>query len=179
MSQINDFLVMLYGYLGGHTWFMFLLIGTGIFFTFYLGFPQLRYFRHAIRITAGKYDHSHDVGDTSHFQSLSTALSGTVGTGNIAGVALAIHLGGPAALFWMLVTAAIGMCTKMVEVSISHKYRDILPDGSVSGGPMYYMKETAEHNYKKRKGDKDRSYPRPSSPLLPFCHHSEPVICPR
>lgn len=132
---------MLDGYLGGHTWFMFLLIGTGIFFTFYLGFPQLRYFRHAIRITAGKYDHSHDVGDTSHFQSLSTALSGTVGTGNIAGVALAIHLGGPAALFWMLVTAAIGMCTKMVEVSISHKYRDILPDGSVSGGPMYYMKK--------------------------------------
>jgi alanine or glycine:cation symporter, AGCS family len=81
------------------------------------------------------------VGDTSHFQSLATALSGTVGTGNIAGVALAIHLGGPAALFWMLVTAAIGMCTKMVEVSISHKYRDILPDGSVSGGPMYYMKK--------------------------------------
>jgi len=132
---------MLDGYLGGHTWFMVLLIGTGIFFTVYLGFPQLRYFRHAIRITAGKYDHSHDVGDTSHFQALSTALSGTVGTGNIAGVALAIHLGGPAALFWMLVTAAIGMCTKMVEVSISHKYRDILPDGSVSGGPMYYMKK--------------------------------------
>ena len=105
------------------------------------GFPQLKYFRHAIRITRGKYDHSQDVGDTSHFQSLATALSGTVGTGNIAGVALAIHLGGPAALFWMLVTAAIGMCTKMVEVSISHKYRDILPDGSVSGGPMYYMKK--------------------------------------
>ncbi|NSW95570.1 MAG: alanine:cation symporter family protein, partial [Bacteroidales bacterium] len=72
---------------------------------------------------------------------LSTALSGTVGTGNIAGVALAIHLGGPAALFWMLVTAAIGMCTKFVEVTISHKYRDVLPDGSISGGPMYYMKK--------------------------------------
>ncbi len=132
---------MLDGYLGGHVWFMVLLIGTGLFFTIYLGFPQVRYFRHALRITKGKYDHSHDVGDTSHFQALSTALSGTVGTGNIAGVALAIHLGGPAALFWMLVTAAIGMCTKMVEVSISHKYRDILPDGSVSGGPMYYMKK--------------------------------------
>lgn len=141
MHGINDFLVNLDGYLGGHPWFMVLLIGTGLFFTFYLGFPQVRYFRHAIRITRGKYDHSHDVGDTSHFQSLATALSGTVGTGNIAGVALAIHLGGPAALFWMLVTAAIGMCTKMVEVSISHKYRDILPDGSVSGGPMYYMKK--------------------------------------
>jgi len=141
MQKINDFLVMLDGYLGGHVWFMVLLIGTGLFFTIYLGFPQIRYFRHAIRITRGKYDHSHDIGDTSHFQSLTTALSGTVGTGNIAGVALAIHLGGPSALFWMLLTAAIGMCTKMVEVSISHKYRDILPDGSVSGGPMYYMKK--------------------------------------
>ncbi|MEZ5018510.1 MAG: sodium:alanine symporter family protein [Bacteroidales bacterium] len=141
MHGINDFLVKLDGYLGGHPWFMVLLIGTGLFFTIYLGFPQVRYFRHAIRITRGTYDHSHDIGDTSHFQSLATALSGTVGTGNIAGVALAIHLGGPAALFWMLVTAAIGMCTKMVEVSISHKYRDILPDGSVSGGPMYYMKK--------------------------------------
>ncbi|MDX9773821.1 MAG: sodium:alanine symporter family protein [Bacteroidales bacterium] len=141
MHGLNDFLVKLDGYLGGNPWFMVLLIGTGLFFTIYLGFPQLRYFKHAIRITTGKYDHSHDIGDTSHFQSLATALSGTVGTGNIAGVALAIHLGGPAALFWMLVTAAIGMCTKMVEVSISHKYRDILPDGSVSGGPMYYMKK--------------------------------------
>jgi len=141
MHALNDFLVHLDGYLGGHPWFMVLLIGTGLFFTFYLGFPQIRYFRHALRITRGKYDHSHDIGDTSHFQSLATALSGTVGTGNIAGVALAIHLGGPAALFWMLVTAAIGMCTKMVEVSISHKYRDILPDGTVSGGPMYYMKK--------------------------------------
>ncbi len=150
MQKINDFLVMLDGFLGGHVWFMVLLIGTGLFFTVYLGFPQIRYFRHAIRITRGKYDHSHDVGDTSHFQALSTALSGTVGTGNIAGVALAIHLGGPAALFWMLITAAIGMCTKMVEVSISHKYRDILPDGSVSGGPMYYMKKRL--NITTRKG---------------------------
>ncbi len=141
MHGFNNFLVSLDGYLGGHPWFMVLLIGTGLFFTIYLGFPQVRYFRHAIRITRGKYDHSHDIGDTSHFQSLATALSGTVGTGNIAGVALAIHLGGPAALFWMLITAAIGMCTKMVEVSLSHKYRDILPDGSVSGGPMYYMKK--------------------------------------
>jgi AGCS family alanine or glycine:cation symporter len=141
MQQINDFLVMLDGYIGGHPWFVILLLGTGIFFTLYLRFPQFRYFRHAVDVVKGKYDHHLDVGDTSHFQALSTALSGTVGTGNIAGVALAIHLGGPAALFWMLVTAAIGMCTKMVEVTISHKYRDILPDGTVSGGPMYYMKK--------------------------------------
>jgi alanine or glycine:cation symporter, AGCS family len=141
MHKFNDFLIMLDGYIGGHPWFVILLLGTGIFFTFYLRFPQFRYFRHAIDVVKGKYDHHLDTGDTSHFQALATALSGTVGTGNIAGVALAIHLGGPAALFWMLVTAAIGMCTKMVEVTISHKYRDVLPDGSVSGGPMYYMKK--------------------------------------
>jgi len=141
MQKINDFLVMLDGYIGGSPWFVILLLGTGIFFTIYLKFPQFRYFRHAIDVLKGKYDHHLDVGDTSHFQALATALSGTVGTGNIAGVALAIHLGGPAALFWMMVTAAIGMCTKFVEVTISHKYRDLLPDGSVSGGPMYYMKK--------------------------------------
>lgn len=141
MHKINDFLVMLDGYIGGHPWFVILLLGTGIFFTLYLKFPQFRYFRHAVDVVRGKYDHHLDVGDTSHFQALATALSGTVGTGNIAGVALAIHLGGPAALVWMMITAAIGMCTKFVEVAISHKYRDVLPDGTVSGGPMYYMKK--------------------------------------
>lgn len=141
MQKINEFLLFLNDYLGGHQWFVFFLLGTGVFFTLYLGVPQFRYFRHAIRIVKGKYDHAADVGDTSHFQALTTALSGTVGTGNIAGVALAIHLGGPAALFWMLVTAVLGMTTKFVEVTISHKYRDILPDGSISGGPMYYMKK--------------------------------------
>jgi AGCS family alanine or glycine:cation symporter len=141
MQNVNSFLLWLDQYIGGHVWFVYFLLGTGLFFTFYLGFPQIRYFRHALRIVKGKYDKKGDVGDTSHFQALSTALSGTVGTGNIAGVALAIHLGGPAALFWMLVTAMLGMCTKFVEVTISHKYRDILPDGSISGGPMYYMKK--------------------------------------
>jgi AGCS family alanine or glycine:cation symporter len=150
MQKVNEFLLFLNEYLGGHQWFVFFLLGTGIFFTIYLGLPQIRYFRHAIRIVKGKYDRAEDVGDTSHFQALTTALSGTVGTGNIAGVALAIHLGGPAALFWMLVTALLGMCTKFVEVTISHKYRDILPDGSVSGGPMYYMKKRL--NITTRKG---------------------------
>ena len=150
MQKVNDFLLTLNDYLGGHQWFVYFLLGTGIFFTLYLKFPQIRYFRHAIKIVKGKYDHKDDVGDTSHFQALTTALSGTVGTGNIAGVALAIHLGGPAALFWMLITAALGMCTKFVEVLISHKYRDILPDGSVSGGPMYYMKKRL--NFKTKSG---------------------------
>ena len=150
MQKINEFLLFLNDYLGGHQWFVFFLLGTGIFFTLYLGLPQFRYFGHAIRIVKGKYDRAEDVGDTSHFQALTTALSGTVGTGNIAGVALAIHLGGPAALFCMRRTALFGMCTKFVEVTISHKYRDILPDGSISGGPMYYMKKRM--NITTRKG---------------------------
>ncbi len=141
MQRIYDFLVNLDTYIGGHPWFVVLLLGTGIFFTLYLKFPQFRYFRHAVRVVRGKFDKAGDVGDATHFQALSTALSGTVGTGNIAGVALAIHLGGPAALFWMLVTAMFGMTTKFVEVTISHKYRDVLPDGTISGGPMYYMKK--------------------------------------
>ena len=141
MQKVEESLLWADQYIGGHQWFVFFLLGTGLFFTFYLGFPQFRYFGHALKIVRGKFDKEGDVGDTSHFQALTTALSGTVGTGNIAGVALAIHLGGPAALFWMLVTALLGMTTKFVEVTISHKYRDILPDGSISGGPMYYMKK--------------------------------------
>ena len=100
----------------------------------------MRFFGHAIKVVSGKYDHHQDKGDTSHFQSLATALSGTVGTGNIAGVALAVHLGGPAALFWMFVSAFLGMTTKMVEVTLSHKYRETTERGYISGGPMYYMK---------------------------------------
>src|SRR5690554_1136433 len=141
MQQLNNFFNGLHQYIGGNNWFIFLLLGTGLFFTFYLRFPQIRYFRHALRVVRGKYDLKSDKGDTSHFQALATALSGTVGTGNIAGVALAVHLGGPAALFWMLVTAFLGMCTKFVEVTLSHKYRELDEKGMVSGGPMYYMKK--------------------------------------
>jgi len=140
MNKLNDILSVIDGYIGGSQWFVFLLLGTGLFFTIYLKFPQFRYLKYSLRIVRGKFDKAGDIGDTSHFQALTTALSGTVGTGNIAGVALAIHLGGPAALFWMLVTAAVGMTTKFVEVTLSHKYREIAADGSISGGPMYYMK---------------------------------------
>jgi len=140
MNELNNFLATLDSYIGGSNWFVYALLGTGIFFTFYLKFPQIRYFGFAIKVVKGKFDRKGDTGDTSHFQALSTALSGTVGTGNIAGVALAIHLGGPAALFWMLVTAFLGMTTKFVEVTLSHKYREITADGTVAGGPMYYMK---------------------------------------
>ncbi len=140
MNKVNDILSLIDSYIGGSQWFVFLLLGTGIFFTIYLKFPQFRYLKHSLRIVRGKFDKEGDEGDTSHFQALTTALSGTVGTGNIAGVALAIHLGGPAALFWMLVTAMVGMTTKFVEVTLSHKYREKAADGSISGGPMYYMK---------------------------------------
>ncbi|MBW8334157.1 MAG: amino acid carrier protein [Prolixibacteraceae bacterium] len=140
MHALNDFLSLIDSYIGSSQWFVYLLLGTGLFFTIYLKFPQFRYLKHSLRIVNGKFDRKGDVGDTSHFQALATALSGTVGTGNIAGVALAIHLGGPAALFWMLMTAVIGMTTKFVEVTLSHKYREIAADGTVSGGPMYYMK---------------------------------------
>ncbi len=140
LVQLNDLLATIDGYIGGSSWFVFALLGTGIFFTVYLKFPQIRFFKHAIDVVRGKFDEEGAKGDTSHFQSLATALSGTVGTGNIAGVAFAIHLGGPAALFWMLVTAALGMTTKFVEVTLSHKYREFAEDGTASGGPMYYMK---------------------------------------
>ncbi len=140
MHKLNDILSLIDSYIGGSQWFVFLLLGTGLFFTIYLKFPQFRYLKHSLRIVSGKFDKEGDEGDTSHFQALTTALSGTVGTGNIAGVALAIHLGGPAALFWMLVTAAVGMTTKFVEVTLSHKYREVAEDGSIAGGPMYYMK---------------------------------------
>ncbi len=141
MQELNALLEIVDGYIGGSQWFVFLLLLTGLFFTIYLKFPQLRYFGHALRIVRGKYDRAGDEGDTSHFQALATALSGTVGTGNIAGVALAIHLGGPAAIFWMIVTAFLGMTTKFVEVTLSHKYRDKAEDGTIAGGPMYYMKK--------------------------------------
>lgn len=139
MDALNDFLLSLDGLLGSAAWFPYVLLGTGLFFTLYLGFPQIRYFRHAWSIVTGKYDRKGDEGDTSHFQALTTALSGTVGTGNIGGVALALHIGGPAALFWMWMTAFMGMTTKFVEVTLSHKYREKTEDGTMAGGPMYYM----------------------------------------
>ena len=140
MQAFHEFLQYLDSLIGQSWWFPLTLIGTGLFFTIYLGFPQIRYFLFAFRFLSGKYDKHESKGDTSHFQALTTALSGTVGTGNIAGVALAVHVGGPAALFWMLVTAAVGMTTKFVEVTLSHKYREVAQDGSIAGGPMYYMK---------------------------------------
>ncbi|GAP76347.1 Na(+)-linked D-alanine glycine permease [Pseudoalteromonas sp. SW0106-04] len=139
MDALGNFFDTLDSMLGGSVWFPYVLLGVGLFFTIYLKFPQVRYFKHAVRIVSGKYDKKSHQGDTTHFQALSTALSGTVGTGNIGGVALAISIGGPAALFWMWMTAFFGMTTKFVEVTLSHKYREKTEDGTMAGGPMYYM----------------------------------------
>lgn len=139
MEGLFNFLTSLDGMLGGADWFPFVLLGVGLFFTIYLKFPQIRFFKHAWKVVTGKYDHNDDPGDTTHFRALTTALSGTVGTGNISGVAFAIFLGGPAALFWMWATAFLGMTTKFVEVTLSHKYRVQTEDGTMAGGPMYFM----------------------------------------
>ena len=135
-TQVLEFLTY---YLVDHYWFPAFLIGSGIFFTIYLGFPQIKYFAHGWRILSGKYVKPGTEGETTPFQALTTALSGTIGTGNIGGVALAIFLGGPAAIFWMWVVAFLGMTTKFVEVTLAHKYREKLADGSIAGGPMFYI----------------------------------------
>ncbi|MEQ9105259.1 MAG: sodium:alanine symporter family protein [Rhodothermales bacterium] len=119
------------------------LLGVGIFLTLRLGFVQLRRLGHGFAVTTGRYDDDSEPGDVSHFQALTTALSATVGIGNIAGVALAIHWGGPGALFWMWVTAFLGMATKFSEVTLAQHYRVEMEGGkmagSVAGGPMYYI----------------------------------------
>jgi len=118
-----------------------LLLGAGVFVTLRLGFVQIRKFWHAWEVISGKYDDPNEDGDITHFQALSAALSATVGIGNIAGVATAIHYGGPGALFWMWVTAIFGMSLKYAECTLSVEYREINEDGSASGGPMYYIEK--------------------------------------
>jgi AGCS family alanine or glycine:cation symporter len=129
---------------------IFLLVGGALFFTVYFGFINVKRFPTAINTVRGKYDevddHSSDgeEGEVSHFQALATAVSGTVGNGNIAGVALAIAIGGPGATFWMILCGLIGMSTKFVECTLGVKYRDVGEDGTIYGGPMYYLTKGLE-----------------------------------
>lgn len=125
-----------------------LLLSFGLFITIRLGFIQVRRLTHGFKVVTGYYDDPDDVGDVNHFQALSTALSATVGIGNIAGVAIAIHYGGPGALLWMWVTAVLGMAIKYSECTLAVYYRNTNEDGSVSGGPMYYIEKGLGSNWK-------------------------------
>ena len=122
---------------------IFLLVGGATFFTFHFGFINIRRFGLAIKTVMGRHDDLEDdrshKGEVSHFQALATAVSGTVGNGNIAGVAMAIAIGGPGATFWMILCGLLGMSTKFVECTLGVKYRDVDSDGTVYGGPMYYL----------------------------------------
>ena len=126
----------------------FWLITAGFMFSLYFRFPNIRYFGLALKIVRGQYTRDDEPGDLTHFQALSAALSGTVGIGNIAGVAVAISIGGPGAMFWMILAGFLGMATKMVECTLGVAYRRINADGTVSGGPMYYIhKGLAERGF--------------------------------
>ena len=138
-AQLTEWSGQLSGLLWGSPLTLIALLGTGLYLTIRMGLIQVRGFGHAVGLISGKYSCRSDSGEVSHFQALSTALSATIGTGNIAGVATAITLGGPGALFWMWVTAFFGMATKFAECTLSLKFREISPDGEVAGGPMYTL----------------------------------------
>ncbi|WND02431.1 alanine:cation symporter family protein [Temperatibacter marinus] len=117
------------------------LFGAGLFFTFYFRFINIRGFRQSIKIVKGTYDDPNDPGEVTHFQALTAAVSGTVGLGNIAGVAIAVSIGGPGAVFWMILAGLFGMSTKFAECTLGVKYREIDENGSVTGGPMMYLQK--------------------------------------
>ncbi|NQW09765.1 MAG: sodium:alanine symporter family protein, partial [Alphaproteobacteria bacterium] len=120
-------------------WIVMWLVIAATVFTLYFGFVQIRFFKHAIALVKGDYSDPADAGEVSHFQALATALSGTVGLGNIAGVAVAIGIGGPGATFWMILAGLLGMASKFTECTLGVKYRNEYEDGTVSGGPMYLI----------------------------------------
>jgi len=130
-------------------WIVLWLVVAATVFTLYFGFIQVKAFWHAISLVKGDYSDPDDAGEVSHFQALATALSGTVGLGNIAGVAVAVGIGGPGATFWMILAGLLGMASKFTECTLGVKYRNEYADGTVSGGPMYYM----------TKGFKERGLP--------------------
>src|SRR5690554_1654779 len=137
MDVINDFLSAVLPYT---EWVMlFLIMGGGVFLTFYSKFLPFRYFGHALAVTAGKYDHPDDPGEVSHLQALSSAVAATVGLGNIAGIAIAIYMGGPGVVFWIWITALVGMAIKFYSCSLAIMYRGEDSNGRLQGGPMYFI----------------------------------------
>ncbi len=138
LDGLNHVISLYNEYVGGYA-LLLLLVPAGVFFAFKFRFLHVRKFWHSFAILSGRYTKKGESGDVNHFKALTTALSATVGTGNIVGVALAIYWGGPGAIFWMWVTGFFGMMLKMVECTLGLKYRRFNPDGTVSGGPMYYM----------------------------------------
>lgn len=144
LQQIDQLIQAYNNYIGGYL-ILLLLIPTGIWFAFKLKFLNITKIGHAIKVVSGKYGGKKSQGDVTHFKALTTALSATVGTGNIVGVALAIYLGGPGAIFWMWITGFLGMMLKYAECTLAQKYRRFNSDGTVSGGPMYYMEYGLKH----------------------------------
>ena len=139
LQTLTDWTGQLAGILWGNVITLAVLLGVGLYLTIKFNFVQIRGFRHSLALIRGKHKQTECEGEVSHFQALSTALSATVGTGNIAGVATAISLGGPGALFWMWVTAFFGMATKFAESTLAIKFREIDENGDVAGGPMYTL----------------------------------------
>ena len=152
LNQINEFFGIFVGFLApilfmeinGFPLIVLVLLFGALIFTFYFRFINVRGFRHSIDIIKGKYDNPDDTGQISHFQALTSALSATIGLGNIAGVAVAVSLGGPGAVFWMVFIAFFSMSAKFVSCTLGQLYRKINNDGSVSGGPMYYLRHGLE-----------------------------------
>ena len=152
LNQINEFFGIFVGFLApilfmeinGFPLIVLVLLFGALIFTFYFRFINVRGFRHSIDIIKGKYDNPDDTGQISHFQALTSALSATIGLGNIAGVAVAVSLGGPGAVFWMVFIAFFSMSAKFVSCTLGQLYRKINNDGSVSGGPMYYLRNGLE-----------------------------------
>ena len=147
MELINDYLASFTEFIWGPP-ILILLLGGGLFFTFYCRFIPFRYLNHGFKILLGKMDDPNDPGQISHFQALSSALASTVGMGNISGVAIAIHVGGPGALFWMWVSAIVGMSTKFFTCTLAILYRGYDENGEIQGGPMYVISEGMSDKFK-------------------------------
>jgi len=140
LKSIDSFIAEMASYAWGLP-LLIILIGGGLYLLIRIKFLPFRYLGHAVAVLRGKYDNEGDAGEITHFQALTTALSATVGMGNIAGVAVAIAIGGPGAVFWMWVSAVIGMSTKFFTATLAILYRGKDSDGKIQGGPMYFITE--------------------------------------